>query len=43
LPAAKEIARLLAIEFAFVRTDEAEGLERARQMAAWLTCEVLLF
>jgi hypothetical protein len=36
LPAAKEIARLLAIEFAFVRTDEAEGLERARKMAAWI-------
>jgi hypothetical protein len=36
LPSAKEVARLLAIEFAFVRTDEAEGLERARKLAAWI-------
>ncbi len=35
-PAAKEIARLLAIEFAYVRTDAAEGMAKARERAAWI-------
>jgi len=36
LPAAREVARLLAIEFAFVRTDETEGMAKAQERAAWI-------
>jgi hypothetical protein len=33
LPTAKKIARLLATEFVFVRSDEVDGLRRAREQA----------
>lgn len=36
LPAAREIARLLAIEFAFVSTNEVEGSQKAQEVAAWI-------
>jgi hypothetical protein len=35
-PSAKEIASLLATEFAFVRTDAAEGTAKAHERAEWI-------
>jgi hypothetical protein len=35
-PTASEVARLLTIEFAFVKTDAAEGMAKARERATWI-------
>jgi hypothetical protein len=36
LPSATEIARLLAKEFAYVKTDAEEGMKQARSRAEWI-------
>ncbi len=36
LPAANEIVRLLAIEFAYVKADAADGLRQAQKRADWI-------
>lgn len=36
LPSASEVARLLATEFSYVRTDAVDGLKEAKERAAWI-------
>jgi hypothetical protein len=36
LPSAKDVARHLATEFAFVRSDEVDGMRQARERANWI-------